>query len=63
MTVTTHTLKIIPIILAALAYGQDVIDLDRWLAFTDSTDRLFDQDNVAQPHPFVTARPLIFSLP
>jgi hypothetical protein len=40
-----------------------VIDLDRWLAFTDSTDRLFDQDNVAQPHPFVTARPLIFSLP
>jgi hypothetical protein len=63
MACFAHALKVVPIIFAALAYGQDVIDLDRWLAFTDSTDRLFDQDNVAQPHPFVTARPLIFSLP
>jgi hypothetical protein len=42
MACFTHALQIVPIILAALAYGHDVIDLDAWLAFTDSTDRLLD---------------------
>jgi hypothetical protein len=42
MACFAHALEIVPIILAALAYGQDVINLDAWLAFTDSTDRLLN---------------------